>query len=173
MDSMERWEFIDGYDHKYLISDRGRVLSLATEYPRIIKQILDKRGGYYYVKLNNREQYDQLYVHRLVAKAFIPNPNNYPIINHKNEIRVDNRAENLEWCTYQYNSEYSAYKLRRPAKKYTSTGEHHILVEKSTGYLIVQWRDYDMEEGKPKTHKKRFETIEEAIEFRDEVFRYL
>lgn len=170
MDSIERWEFIEGYDHKYLVSDRGRVLSLATENPRILNEIIDKRGGYYYVRLSKGKAINNEYVHRLVAKAFIPNPNNYPIINHKNEIRVDNRVENLEWCTNQYNIAYSSHKLRKPSKKSTNTGEHHIFIEKSTGYYVVQWRDCVAPDFKSKSHKKRFKTIEDAVEYRNMVF---
>lgn len=54
-----------------------------------------------------------LYVHRLVAYNFIPNPNNYPIINHKDENRSNNNISNLEWCTVSYNNTYNDAHLRR------------------------------------------------------------
>ena len=51
-------------------------------------------------------------IHRLVAEAFIPNPNNYPCINHKDENKENNNANNLEWCTYKYNSNYGTCRER-------------------------------------------------------------
>ena len=52
-------------------------------------------------------------VHRVVADAFIPNPNNYPCINHKDENPANNKVENLEWCTYKYNNNYGTFAERR------------------------------------------------------------
>ncbi len=54
-------------------------------------------------------------VHRLVAKAFIPNPNNYPCVNHKDENKSNNHADNLEWCTYKYNVQYSLKRRKNRA----------------------------------------------------------
>lgn len=66
------------------------------------------RNGYLRVSLSNKTtKHKRFLVHRLVAEAFIPNPNNYPCINHINKSKSDNRIENLEWCTHLYNLNYS------------------------------------------------------------------
>lgn len=63
-------------------------------------------NGYYSISYKGKTYY----VHRLIAQAFIPNPNKYPCVNHINGIKTDNRVENLEWCTYSYNNK-EAYRL--------------------------------------------------------------
>lgn len=60
-----------------------------------------------------RDKHKQIGVHRLVALAFIPNPDSYPCVNHKDENRENNRVENLEWCTHKYNSNYGTAIERR------------------------------------------------------------
>ena len=64
--------------------------------------------GYYIVSLSKSNIKKQYRIHRLVAQAFLPNPNNYPIINHKDEIKTNNTLENLEWCTVKYNTNYGS-----------------------------------------------------------------
>ena len=105
----EIWKDIPEYKGFYQVSNFGRVKSLKRFFKagrgriaetklRILKQA-DSTDGYKMVSLCiNGEQFTRR-VHRLVAMAFIPNPYNYPVINHKNEIRTDNRCSNLEWCT--------------------------------------------------------------------------
>lgn len=100
---MERWKKIDGYDN-YSVSDMGRVRNDKKNI--ILKNV--KILGYVTVNLCKNGVSKKLKVHRLVAEAFLPNPNNYPIINHKNEIKDDNRVENLEWCTIKYNTNYGS-----------------------------------------------------------------
>ena len=104
---MEEWRDIEGYEGLYQVSNLGRVKSLNfnhTKKERVLKGNPDK-DGYLRVTLfkNGRKTYR---IHQLVALVFIPNPNNYPVINHKNENPSDNRVENLEWCTIAYNNCY-------------------------------------------------------------------
>lgn len=109
---MEEWKDIIDYEGLYQISNYGRVKSLGndkTKKEKILKFGKDK-DGYLQVHLCKNGKKKTCKVHRLVAQAFIPNPNNYEEINHKNENREMNTVENLEWCTRQYNVEYSQSK---------------------------------------------------------------
>lgn len=106
----EIWRDIPDYEGLYQVSNLGRVKSLnynRTNVEKILKLVQD-RNGYLIVKLSKKGKAKLKKVHRLVAQAFIPNPNNLPQINHKNEIVSDNISDNLEWCTAQYNKEYSS-----------------------------------------------------------------
>lgn len=86
----------------YLIDENGNVYREKSM--RKLKQTYSQ--GYAYVQLHNHGVTKRCRVHRLVAKAFIPNPNDFPCVNHKDEIKTNNNVNNLEWCTYQYNNNY-------------------------------------------------------------------
>lgn len=114
----EVWKDVLGYEGMYQVSDLGRVRSLDRHTTngrflkgRLMKQRLNQ--GYLKVKLCKNNKHECRSVHRLVAFAFISNPNNYPVINHKNEIKTDNRVMNLEWCTVKYNTNYGSAIERR------------------------------------------------------------
>ena len=97
----EVWKDIEGYEGLYQVSDQGRVKSLnyrRTGKERVIKQSFDT-NGYLVVKLSKGGEKTHYKVHRLVAEAFIENPDNKPRISHINTIRADNRAENLCWAS--------------------------------------------------------------------------
>ena len=111
----EIWKEINEYPN-YMVSNMGRVKSLdkyvrsknnsiALKKGRILKPSVNKIG-YLLIGLWKNGKQKFFTIHRLVAKAFVPNPNNYPQVNHKNEIKDDNRAENLEWCDAKYNNNY-------------------------------------------------------------------
>lgn len=110
------WKTIKGYEGLYEISDKGEVRSFDRVLPcghnssHIRKgKILTPCGngkGYLQIYLIKDGKAKKFYIHRLVAEAFIDNPNNYPIINHKDENRSNNEASNLEWCNHLYNSNY-------------------------------------------------------------------
>lgn len=90
-------------DKRYKVSDTGEIKGLDG---RILKQAFDTRG-YKFITLNDNYKQFHLSVHRAVALCFIPNPNNLPQVNHKDENKANNTVENLEWCTNKYNSHYS------------------------------------------------------------------
>lgn len=104
----EVWKIVPGFGDKYSVSNMGRVKSSnykgsggeSLMFPNI-------QNGYEIVAFHYEGNDKFFRVHRLVAELFIPNPNNYDVVNHKNEIRNDNRAENLEWCDLDYNTKYS------------------------------------------------------------------
>lgn len=91
----------------YTITDDGKVISYKFKTPRIMKTWLQK-GGYENIKLCKNNQTYHFLIHRLVAEAFIPNPDNLPEVNHKNKNRSDNRVENLEWCS-RIDNVYDSY----------------------------------------------------------------
>lgn len=106
---MEIWKDVAGYEGYYEDSNDGNVRNSQTR--RVLAPGTSQ--GYHYVVLCRNGERKNKQVNRLVAEAFIENPNGYPIVNHKNEIRKDNRVSNLEWCTYTYNNTYGSASIHR------------------------------------------------------------
>lgn len=103
---MEIWKDIAGFEGKYQVSNKGRVKRLVGYCVThdFVMKLNTKKAGYKYISLSDDSlQRKHPHVHRLVAEAFIPNPNNYPIVNHLNCVKDDNCVENLEWCTHKEN----------------------------------------------------------------------
>lgn len=108
----EEWRQIQGYEGLYEVSNLGRVKSLER-YDKMGRLIKEKtlnprkhKKGYLYVGLSKDGIQKKYSIHRLVAIAFIPNPNNLPQVNHKDENKENNCLDNLEWCTNEYNCNY-------------------------------------------------------------------
>ena len=101
---MEIWKNIEGYE-EYQISTHGNVKSLRFGKERILKPATNKKG-YLRVILSKQGKLKGYLIHRLVAEAFIDNPNNYQQVNHRDEDKANNYIENLEWCTPKYNINY-------------------------------------------------------------------
>lgn len=117
---MEIWRDIPDYVGIYQVSNLGRVRRIKRykAEPGILR--FTKTGiGYLRVCLSKDCKTKSFLVHRLVAMAFIPNLDALPHINHKNEIKTDNRAENLEWCTAKYNNNYGTARFRSSVTKST------------------------------------------------------
>lgn len=93
---------IEGYEN-YEVRPNGEVVNIKTG--RALRPFKTKKG-YLRVQLCNNNGYKNFRVHRLVAQAFIPNPDNLPCVNHKDEDKTNNNVENLEWCTHEYNINY-------------------------------------------------------------------
>ncbi len=115
---MEEWKDIKGYEGLYLISSYGRckTTNFKPGYGRIPESsecILkienpDYHQGYALVSLSKNGKKKKFRIHRLVAEAFIPNPNNYPCVNHIDGNKLNNNVNNLEWCTEKQNMEHAA-----------------------------------------------------------------
>lgn len=105
--SSEKWQKVPNYPG-YEVSNYGRVRSIDGRKYRKYGRILKERNnrGYKTVHLSIDGKEHQVAVHRLVAMAFIPNPNGYKEVNHKDESRDNNCVDNLEWCDRKYNSNY-------------------------------------------------------------------
>ena len=99
----EIWADIEGYENLYAISSKGRCWSYKTN--KLLKEIINN-DGYLRFSLFKDGKQKRYLVHRLVAKSFVDNPNQYPEINHINENVKDNCVENLEWCSYKYNCNF-------------------------------------------------------------------
>lgn len=121
---MEIWKDIKGYEGLYRISNTGKVLSLhymGGNKSRELKPKVHKKG-YLWVLLRNNGKEGHYLIHRLVAEAFIENPNNFLYVNHKDENPQNNNSTNLEWCTHEYNVHYS---MDRHPERINSRGNRY------------------------------------------------
>lgn len=101
----ETWKIIPGFKENYSVSNFGEVMNHSRN--RYLKPV-PTNLGYLQVTLYADGQKKKIFVHRLVACAFLPNPNNYPEINHLDSNRANNRVDNLEWCTHEQNIRHAA-----------------------------------------------------------------
>lgn len=135
MELIEIWKPIEGYENYYQVSNFGRVRRLDyyvnTSINNVKKKLFKgrilknhKSVGYPSVNLCKDGQSKRFFIHRLVATAFLPNPNNYPVVNHKDENKTNNivwvnedgsidlEKSNLEWCTQKHNMNWNGVMKR-------------------------------------------------------------
>ena len=144
----------------YMVSNLGRVKSLYDGRHHKFREKILRNGisskGYYSVHFKYNGKLTNFFVHRLVAEAFIPNPNNLPEVNHKSEIKTQNNVENLEWCDRKYNANWGTMKSRLSKKrcgdKNPFYGKQHtnetkqklskivIQIDKETNEPIKEWQ---------------------------------
>ncbi len=123
MNEIEIWKPIKGFEGLYDVSSFGRIRSCArvilcnnryvvSHKERILRQSYNRQNGYYSVSIGRNHYFRSFYVHRLVAGAFLLNPNNHNEVNHKDENKGNNRADNLEWCDRRHNLTYGSHNER-------------------------------------------------------------
>lgn len=174
----KEWRNIEGYEKLYKVSNYGEVKAkrkviydmidgeLQPIYvaPEHLLTPTDNGNGYEIVGLIGEDrQRKNHYVHRLVAKAFIPNPDNLPQVNHLDYDRKNNKVTNLEWCTASENTRYSV--CNQPLTHdwpRSSTGYKYILVKRGKYRVSMPW-------SKTKRIDKCFKTFEEALNYRNMV----
>ena len=131
--SEEVWKPIKGFDEFYEISNLGRVKSFYSKKEKILKPIKDK-DGYLQVKIyKNKKQYTAK-IHRLVAKMFLLNSENFPEVNHKDENKENNCVNNLEWCDHAYNNNYGS-KIEKNLAKSKKVNQYDL-----NGNFIKTWK---------------------------------
>ena len=133
---MEIWKDIEGYEGLYQVSNLGRVKSLGNNKTRKEKILKSTKNtnGYLEVQLCKEGKHKKYLTHRLVAQAFIPNPNNLLEVNHINEDKTDNRVDNLEYCDRKYNCNYGTRN-----KKVAIVKSIPILQFSLDGELVRKW----------------------------------
>ncbi len=122
----EEWRDVVGWEGYYMVSSYGRVASFGRNvkyysYTKWLDPCLKQqrmwKNGYFSVTLKKNGKKICASVHRLVAIAFIPNPNNYPCIDHINDNQIDNRASNLQWCTHKMNNSKEHHRITESLSK--------------------------------------------------------
>lgn len=136
---MEEWKDICGYERYYQVSNYGRVRNKLTS--KILIQTKTK-AGYYHLTLGYSKRKDML-VHRLVAMAFVENKQSLPIVNHIDENKLNNHADNLEWCTQEFNVNY---------KNAGNHKKHSVIQMDMSNNHIKTWRS--LQEAEKETNVK-------------------
>ena len=162
----EIWKDVVGYEGLYQVSNTGKIKALFTfkygkgyiKSERLVKGWNNR--GYHSIGLTKNKEIHNYYVHRLVAMAFIPNPNNKPYVNHIDYNPLNCNADNLEWCTQKENVNWSKkHMCHRKTKAYSNTGERYISFRKTKNLyrVIIDKKEHTVK------------TLEEAIKLRDKL----
>ncbi len=136
----EIWKPVTNYEGKYEVSNLGRVKSIRSHDTYIMKP--NSNRGYLRVGLRKDGIKKYLSIHRLVLEAFVPNPQNLPQVNHKDECKTNNRVENLEWCDASYNSSYGCRNrkiLETRRKKKVGMYPKAVIQMDLSGHIIAQY----------------------------------
>lgn len=149
-DRVEVWKDIRNYENLYQTSNLGRARSLdrwvkgPNGSVRLCKGKILKpkttKDGYLRVGLRKNGKKKMFLVHRLVVEAFLPNPNNLPCVNHKDENKQNNSVNNLEWCSYSYNINFGTRNERMAKKNTNGKLSKTVLQYDLEGNFIREWQ---------------------------------
>lgn len=147
----EIWKPVKGYEGLYEVSNLGKVRSLdhICKYRikgYVITKLIEGRIlnnhlatiGYYILGLHKDKKSRFVYVHRLVAEAFIENPNGYRYINHKDEDKTNNRVDNLEWCTQKHNLNWGTSRARLSASRKANPHNNRRIAQLSLDGSLIK-----------------------------------
>ena len=151
---MEEWKNVIGYEGLYEVSDKGNVRNVRRN---TLLKLTKTYYGYIQVNLYKNGIRTGLRVHRLVAQAFLPNPDNLPEINHKDEDKTNNRVDNLEWCDRKYNNNYGD-RLEKSINKKIKNG---YVNEENVGLSREEYMKKYYQEHKKELYEKNKERKKE------------
>lgn len=154
MKVIEVWKPIKGYEGIYEISNFGRIKSLDrfVEHKRsglihikekILKPHISSKG-YYCQWLHKDGIKKSIFIHRLVAEAFISNPYNFPYVNHKDENPKNNYVGNLEWCTHKYNMNYGSINIKKSNTWKKRIADSRFVQYTKDGRFVREWFNVDL-----------------------------
>lgn len=155
---METWKAIAGYEGLYEVSDLGRVRSLNYNHTGVAKILNPRknRGGYLLVALFKDGKRKDMQVHRLVAQAFIHNPNNLETVNHRDEVKTNNAASNLEWMSVADNLNYGSHNRRSAEARVNNPKMSKPVrqLDKTTGELLATFPSTHEAERVTRIHRQ-------------------
>ena len=163
MKTVETFLSVPGYEGLYEVSNLGNVKSLRSG--KLMKKSKNN-VGYEMLTLTKDKTQKTYLIHRLVALAFIPNHENLEEINHKDEVKTNNRVENLEWCSRDYNLNYGTYRERMSALKTGKPNPRKNKIQVEVYDPVAKVREEIRKEKKTEPFWKRSkEEVDEFVEW--------
>lgn len=136
MSDYGKWQPVRGFGGKYEVSSRGFVRRIGGGMMGLMKHA----SGYVFVRLSNRDERKTERVHRLVAEAFLPNPDRLPCVNHIDFDKANNDVSNLEWCTQTYNLQHSHKAGRMFRHPIGTISPTRVLSSEAADKIAIEYR---------------------------------